>query len=485
MSVAEQDLREAPCALYIDGSWTAPGSGGAVPSTDPSTEREWAQVPEGCAADVDAAVAAARAALSGEWARMTPTGRGTLLGRLADEISTDADRLARLESRDNGKPLKDTRGEMERAASWLRYYAGAADKIHGEAIPLGVGQVAYTKREPVGVVAAITPWNSPVYMYAWKLGPALAAGNAVILKPAEEASVTALELAAIVHRVGFPPGVVNVVTGYGRVVGTALSRHPDVNKVAFTGHHVTAQNIMREAAGTLKRLTLECGGKGPHIVFADADLERAARVVTASAFRSTGQSCTLGSRLFLQREIHDAFLDRVTGLAQGIRVGDPFDGDTDIGPQTTAAQLEKTMEYIGIGREEAGLVLGGGRPLEPGFYIEPTIFRDVDPQARIAQEEIFGPVLSVIPFDEEDDVLSMANDVRYGLVGGVWTKDVGRAHRMVDELKCGFVSVNTYRPVHWSLPYGGLKLSGFGRENGLAALHEYTETKTVVIDVSG
>ncbi len=488
MSLTDAQPASYP-ALFIDGQWRPPTSGRTSTSIDPSTEQVWAEVPDAGENDVDLAVEAARSALHGEWSRLTPSARGHLLRQLAVLVESHASRLAELESRDNGKAVRDTLSEVHRAAEWLTYYAGAADKIQGDTIPVRRDALAYTVRQPVGVVAAITPWNSPLYLYSWKLGPALAAGNAVVLKPAESTPVTALELARLVEQAGFPPGAFNVVTGRGAVVGSALARHRSVNKVSLTGSHETAQAIMRDAAVTLKRLSFECGGKAPHIVFGDADLDRALVVATHSAFRSTGQSCTLGSRLLLQRSIYEPALARLIELTRRIRIGAPLDPSTHIGPQSNEAQLVKTLGYIEIGRQDgARLVCGGGRPagaeFARGYYVEPTIFAEVDNRSRLAQEEIFGPVLSVIPFETEDDAVQLANDIPFGLVGGVWTNDIKRGHRVANALEVGFVSVNSFRPIHWSLPYGGVKLSGLGRENGLEVLREYTEVKTVFIDLS-
>ena len=374
---------------------------------------------------------------------------------------------------------------MQRAADWLTFFAGAADKIYGDTIPYKPDAHAFTRREPVGVVGAILPWNSPMSLYAWKLGPALACACTVVLKPAELTPVSAMELGKLVVEAGFPRGVVNIVPGYGHVAGAAIAAHPKVNKITFTGEHRTAQEIMRSAAVNLKRISFECGGKSPHIIFADADLERAATVATHGAFRSTGQSCSLGSRLFVQRAVYDEVVAMLVQRAGRIRIGMPLDAATHIGPQTSAAQLDKTNRYIQLGKDEGyRLLLGGKRPagFERGYFVEPTIFAEVDNRSRLAQDEIFGPVLAVIPFDTEAEAVAMANDVQYGLVAGLWTRDVGRAHRVAAQLESGLVSVNTYRPVHWMLPYGGYKMSGIGRENGFSAVDEYLETKTVVID---
>lgn len=473
--------------LFIGGEWIEPHSADRIESIDPSDETVWATVPAADALDVDRAVSAAHSALHGDWRRTDGSARGRLLSRLASLIRENAKELAYLETRDNGKPIRDTASEVQRAADWIDYFAGAADKIQGETIPYRAETLAYTVREPVGVVAAITPWNSPLTMYAWKLGPALAAGNTVVLKPSRLTPVTALELASLVSRAGFPAGVVNVLTGTGGVVGDKLVTHPLVSKVAFTGDHQTAASIVAASAPSMKRLSLECGGKSPQIVFEDADLERASVVATHAAFRSTGQSCTAGSRLLVQRSIYDAFVREVVSRTERIRIGMPLDTATDIGPQTSAEQRAKTETYIQIGKDEgAHLALGGLRPrsLARGYFIEPTIFTAVDNKSRLAQEEIFGPVLSVIPFDGEEDAVEMANDVKYGLVGGIWTRDVGRAHRVASALEIGFIGINTYRPTHFTLPYGGYKLSGVGRENGLEVLREYTELKTVVVDFS-
>jgi aldehyde dehydrogenase (NAD+) len=474
--------------LFIGGEWVLPHSGRVIPSIDPSTEEVWTEAGEADETDVDNAVKAAKAAFDGPWRRkITASDRGRYIHRLAELMRRDADKLAVVETRDNGKPLRDTKGEILRAADRLVFYAGAADKVNGEQIPFRPDALAYTRLEPVGIVGAILPWNSPIALATWKLGAALATGNTLVLKPAEQTPVSILALAKLIEEVGFPPGVVNVVPGYGAVAGNALTTHRHVNKISFTGDHKTAQKIMVAASTTLKRCLFECGGKSPHIIFDDADLDKAVTVVVHSAFRSTGQSCSLGSRLFVHRSIYNEFVRRVAEKTVAIRVGMPLDPKTHIGPQTSAEQLEKTMRYIADAKTDgARLVTGGGRPngLSKGYFVQPTIFADVDNRSRLAQEEIFGPVMAAIPFDTEEEAIAMANDVKYGLVAGFWTKDVTRAHRVAHEIEAGLVSVNTFRPTHWTLPYGGFKMSGIGRESGMASLKDYTETKVVVVELS-
>lgn len=472
---------------FIGGEWVAAGSDAGIDSVDPANGTVWATVPAATADDVDRAVAAAKAAfVDPAWALMSQTARGELLYRIADAVTANAERLATLEARDSGMTLKDARGAMGAVATWFRYYAGMADKITGQTIPANPAWHAYTTREPLGVVGAILPWNQPLLLLSWKVAPALATGNTIVVKPAEQTPVTALEFAKLLNEAGVPPGVVNVIVGAADV-GEALVRHPDVAKISFTGEHRTAQKIAEAAAGTLKRVSCECGGKAPHIVFADANLDKALPIVANSAFRYTGQSCALGSRVFLHADIHDEVLERLSAAADAVHVGDPFDERSDIGPQAHADQLAKTLGYIDIGRDEgAQLVRGGGRPEgldENGFYVEPTILAGVRNDMRIAQEEIFGPVASVIRFEDEADLIAQANDVVYGLTAGVWTRNVSRAHRLTRALRAGSVWVNVYPAVHYMLPYGGVKLSGYGRENGEAVIHEYTSLKSVVIDL--
>lgn len=472
--------------LFIGGEWVAAHSDAAIATIDPSTEEVWAEVAIADQVDVDRAVAAARVAMTGPWRTMAPSARGALIARLAELLRRDARSLAEIESRDNGKPLRDTLGEVQRAADWLTFFAGAADKVNGAQIPFRSDALAYTRLEPVGVVAAILPWNSPISLASWKLGPGLAAGNAMILKPAEQTPASMVALACLVEEAGFPAGVINVLPGDGEV-GAALARHGGVDKVSFTGSHDTAIRIMQAASANLKRCSFECGGKSPFIVFADADLDKALSVAVHSAFRSTGQSCTMAARIFVERPVYEEFAAALAERARKIRVGAPFDPTTHIGPQTSAEQRDKTESYILLGRQSgARLLAGGERPsgLGRGYYIEPTVFVDADNRSRLAQEEIFGPVTAVMPFAGEEEAIALANDTRYGLVSGLWTNDITRAHRVASAIEAGLVSVNTFRPVHFMLPYGGYKLSGIGRENGLDAIREFTETKTVVVDLN-
>lgn len=473
--------------LFIGGEWVQAHSRRTIDSIDPSTEEVWAHVAEADAEDVDQAVAAARAGLAGPWRKFSPTKRGELLYKLAELVRRDAKRLAVIESRDNGKPVKDTLGEIQRAADWLTFFAGAADKLNGQQIPFRTDALAYTRYEPVGVVAAILPWNSPISLCSWKLGPALATGNVVILKPAEQTPVSMLEIGKLAQEAGFPDGVVNVLPGYGATAGAALASHKGVDKVSFTGSHATAVKIMQAAAGNLKRCSFECGGKSPYIVFADADFEKALSVAVHSAFRSTGQSCSAASRIFVERPVYRRFAEALAERARRIRVGMPLDEKTHIGPHTSAEQLAKTQSYVALGKDSgAELLTGGERPagLPKGYFIEPTVFAGVDPASRLAKEEVFGPLAAVIPFDSEEEAVALANDTDYGLVGGLWTSDVTRAHRVAAQIETGLVSVNTFRPVHFMLPYGGFKMSGVGRENGFDALKEFTEVKTIVIELA-
>lgn len=477
--------------MYIGGQWCAAESGEWLESFDPKTAKAWALIPNGGAADVNAAVAAADAAFrAGPWRRMTASARGALLNRLADLIIRDAQALAALETRDNGKLINEMNAQLNYLPQWFKYFGGLADKIEGAVIPIDKPDMFnFTRYEPLGVVAAITAWNSPLLLAAYKLAPALAAGNTVVLKPSEHASVSTLAFARLIEEAGFPPGVVNVVTGTGGAAGIPLVTHPKVAKITFTGSEGTGRRINLAAAEDFKHVTLELGGKSPNIVFADANMDNAVKGVISGIFAASGQTCVAGSRLLLQRSIHDAFMDRLTDMAAKARIGDPLDKATQIGPVTTEAQLHKILDYIAIAKAEgAKCIFGGGRHISPdfpnGWFIEPTIFTGVNNQMRIAREEVFGPVLSVIPFDDEEEALSIANDSPFGLAAGVWTTDMARALRLSERLEAGTVWVNTYRAVSYLSPFGGYKKSGLGRENGQETIKAFLQPKSVWINMA-
>lgn len=472
--------------LYIDGRWCSPAGGEWLDSVDPCSGRAWCRIPRGTVQDVEQAVEAAqRAFISPAWSRMSPTQRGALLRRLGDLIAANADRLAQVETRDNGKLLAEMRAQLRYVPQWFYYFGGLADKVEGAVFPIDKpDMLTFSQREPYGVVAAITAWNSPLLLAAYKLAPALAAGNTVVLKPSEHASASSLEFAELVARADFPPGVVNVVTGLGSEIGDALTGHRDVAKIAFTGSEATGRRINQVAAADFKSVTLELGGKSANIVFADANLDNAANGAIAAIFAASGQSCVAGSRLLVQDAIYDEFLARVLALARTIKVGDPMDPATHVGPVATQVQFEKVRSYLEIARREGARCLLGGGPCTPqgfeqGWFIEPTIFGDVDNRRRIAQEEIFGPVLSVVRFKDEDEAIAIANDSRYGLAAGVWTEDVRRAVRVSRQLQVGTVWVNTYRAISYMTPFGGRRMSGLGRENGADAINEYLQVKSV------
>ncbi len=476
--------------LHIDGAALDPASGDWFESDDPYTAQPWALIPRGNAVDVDRAVQAAhRAFTAGPWSTMTATDRGLLMHRVGDLIARDAKRLAEVEVRDNGKLWAEMSAQLAYIPRWFHYFGGLADKIEGRVVPIDKkGYFNYTRREPLGVVAAITPWNSPLLLATWKIAPALAAGCTVVLKPSEFTSASALEFVRLFDEAGFPPGVLNVVTGLGKEVGAALIGHPLVRKITFTGSDATGREINAQAARQLKHVSLELGGKSPNIVFDDANLDDAINGAISGIFAATGQTCIAGSRLLLQRGIHDAFVERMVGLAATARMGNPMDPATQVGPVTTPPQYDKILGYIDIARGEgATLALGGARATRPecgtGRFVEPTIFTGVRNDMRIAQEEVFGPVLSVIPFDTEDDAVAIANDSRFGLGAGVWTRDMGRAIRMAERVQSGTVWVNTYRAGSFMSPFGGFKDSGLGRENGQEAVDAYLQTKSVWLNV--
>ena len=476
--------------ILIGGDWRTPESGEYSDLVDPTTGRVWARAPVGGVADIDAAAEAARQAFdAGPWPTMAASDRGRLLWALARRVEDERDFLARLESRSMGLPIRDSRGDIDFAIRSLEFYAGLADKLDGSVKPAKPDWHVYTCREPVGVVGAITPWNAPLLMYSWKLGPALAAGCTVVLKPAEQTPITALEFGRLVGEVGFPDGVVNIVPGHGETAGARLVENPDVDKISFTGEHTTGVTIARSAALDFKHLTLECGGKAPHIVFADADLDAAAKSVSGAAFRRAGQVCNAGSRVFVESTCYDQIVERIVERANSVVVGHALDESTRMGPLAFEQHFEKVMGYIDLGMNEgAGLAAGGGKADAAndlgGYFVRPTVFTDVDNDMRIAQEEIFGPVLSVLRFDNEDQVVEAANAVKYGLSAGLWTNDLSRAHRLARRLRAGAIWVNVYPASHWTVPQGGYKMSGYGRENGHEAILDYTQNKSVTINLA-
>lgn len=474
--------------LYIDGAFVDPEGGQWLPSEDPVAGKVWARIPRGTAGDADRAVQAAhRAFTTGAWPAMSASRRGALLRKLGDLITEHGEWLAQVEMKDNGKLLAELRMQMKYMANYYYYYSGLADKMEGTVIPSDKpGVFNFTKYEAVGVVACIMPWNSPLPLTSLKLAPALAAGNTVVLKPSEFTSASLLEFVKLVEAAGFPKGVVNVVTGYGAEIGDALVSHPRVDRIAFTGGPEAGRMINEKAARHMKRVTMELGGKSPNIVFADADLDEAVKGVVAGIFAASGQSCVAGSRLLVQDSIHDAFLDRLTAFIRDVRFGHPADPATQIAPISTRPQMEKVKKYVEIATAEGARLVTGGKPARvdgwpDGLFYEPTIFADVDNRMRIAQEEVFGPVLSVIRFRDDEDAVRIANDIDFGLAAGIWTQSMARALTMADRIRAGTIWVNNYRMTSAMSPFGGFKMSGMGREGGIAGMREYMEIKSVWI----
>jgi len=472
--------------LLIGGEWVE-GSDRFV-TVNPATEEIIAEIEQAGPAEVDAAVRSAREAFeSPKWRRMDPHRRSSLLWRLADLVEQNSEFIAATETRDNGKPLfESAKVDIPFVVANLRYFAGWADKITGDVIPVSGGFLNYTLREPVGVVGAIIPWNFPLNIASWKLAPALACGNAVILKPAEQTPLTALLLGELALEAGFPPGILNVIPGRGPVTGQALVEHPDVDKICFTGSTATGRVVMQTAAEGPKKVSLELGGKSPNVVFADADLDAAVRGAITGIFYGKGEVCAAGSRLLVEQSVHDEFVEKLSAKASSMSVGDPTDPKTRIGALVSADQREKVLGYIEAGREDGARLVAGGNPADVdgrGYFVEATVFDGVDSEMRIAKEEIFGPVLATLSFEDVEDAIELANRTIYGLAAGVWTRDVGKAHRFARDVQAGTVWVNTYNRYDPGSPFGGFKQSGFGRDLGEIALQEYTQTKSVWVAI--
>jgi acyl-CoA reductase-like NAD-dependent aldehyde dehydrogenase len=475
--------------MYINGEWVESVSGEYFPSYNPATGEPWCQVAKGNEEDVDRAVQSAHHAfLRSGWATMTFAERGRLVRKLGELVAERAEELAEVETLDNGKLIREMRGQVKYLPEFFYYYAGLADKIHGQTLPIDKKDMfVFTSKEPLGVVAAITPWNSPLYLTTLKLAPALVAGNTIVIKPSEMTSASLLELVKLVEEAGFPPGVVNVVTGFGNPVGDALTSHPLVRRIAFTGGSESARHIVRNSARNFAKVSLELGGKSPNIVFEDANLDNAAMGIIAGIFGASGQSCVAGSRAFLHVDIYDRLLEKLVDRVSQIKIGDPLQHDTEMGPLATQTQLARVEEYVALGVKEGGkLVLGGKKPayLEKGWYYEPTIFEHKDHSSRLTREEVFGPVLSVIPFKDESEVIELANSTEYGLAAGIWVGDVAKAHRVAKAIRAGIVWVNTYRSISPVAAIGGSGLSGYGREGGLESINEYMQDKVVWINTS-
>jgi acyl-CoA reductase-like NAD-dependent aldehyde dehydrogenase len=474
---------------YINGEFRGASDGKTIDVVNPATEEVIAQVPASTKEDVDAAVAAARAAFEGPWSKLSPRERGRLVYKLGERLMARADEFATLETQHNGKPIFESRQiEIPASVDCLQYFAGWADKVHGETLPLKDNYFTYTLREPLGVCAAIVPWNFPLMLAIWKIAPALAMGNTMVLKPASQTPLTALAFGDICREVGLPPGVLNIITGSGGSVGQAIVEHPGIDKIAFTGDTSTGKGIMKSAADTLKKITLELGGKSANVVLADADIDAAVRGATVGIFYGKGEVCAAGSRLLVDKSIKDEFISKLAARTKKMVAGDPMDPKTRLGAIASKGQMERVIKYIGIAQQEGGTLVAGGERHDigtgKGYFMQPTVFADVTPSMTIAREEIFGPVLAAIEFTDMDEAIATANASEYGLAAAVWTKDIKKAHYVARKLQAGTVWINTYNIYDTAAPFGGYKQSGFGREMSMHALEHYTQVKSVWVDLN-